>query len=89
MVVLNCWVTETKRHIVLIEQLHQLGEVGQGSCEAVDLINDDDIDLAGSNVLKEPLQGRAVSITAGESPIVVLKAQQSPAGMGLATDISL
>ncbi len=33
-----------------IEQLHELGEIGQRSGQAVDLVNDDDIDLSGFHV---------------------------------------
>jgi hypothetical protein len=43
-----------------IEQFHQLGEIGQGACQAIDLIDDNDIDPVGSNVIEELLQGRAV-----------------------------
>ena len=38
---------------MLIEELDQLGEVGQRSGQPVDLVDDDDVDLAGPNVLQE------------------------------------
>ena len=87
--VLNCWVTETKRHLLLVEQFDQLGEVGQRSGQAVDLVDHDDIDLAGSDVCQEPLQGRPVGVTAREATVLVHRADQRPAGMGLAADIGL
>ena len=31
---------------MLVEQLHQLGEIGQRAGQAVDLVDDDDIDFA-------------------------------------------
>ena len=78
-----------KRHVVLVEQLDELGKIRQGAGQAVDLVDDDDVDLAGSYVLQEPLQGRPVGIAAREAAIVVFGSQQRPAGMGLAADIGL
>ena len=43
-----------------IEQFDQLGEIGQGARQAIDLVDDNDIDPVGSNVIEELLQGRAV-----------------------------
>jgi hypothetical protein len=34
-----------------IEQFDQLGEVRQRSRQAIDLVDDDDVDLAGANVV--------------------------------------
>src|SRR3977135_240825 len=42
-------------HAVLIEQLDQLGKVSQRARQAVDLVDDDDIDLSGSQILNQPL----------------------------------
>ena len=78
-----------ERDVVRIEQFDQLGEIGQRPGQAVDLVDDDDVDLAGPHVCKKPLQGRAVGIAAGKAAIVVLGPQQRPAGMGLAADIGL
>ena len=49
-VVLNCWVTETKDN-VSIKQLDELGKVRQGPGQAVDLIDNDHVDLAGPDIL--------------------------------------
>ena len=49
-----------ERHAVRVEQLDELGEVGQRAGQAIDLVDDDDIDLSGANVGQQPLQGRAV-----------------------------
>ena len=38
-----------------IEELDELGEVGKGPCQPVDLVDHDDVDLAGPNVVQEPL----------------------------------
>jgi hypothetical protein len=60
---------------VLVEQLNQLGKVGQGPRQAVDLIDDDDIDFAGLDILKQPLQGRAIGIATRETAIVIFAAR--------------
>ena len=43
-----------------IEQFDQLGEIGQGARQPIDLVDDYDIDAVGSDVIEELLQGRAV-----------------------------
>ena len=78
-----------KRHAVPVEQLDQLGEVRQRTGQAVDLVDDDDVDLSGSDVGQQPLQGRAIGIAAGEATIVVFGPDHGPAGMSLALDIGL
>ena len=72
-----------------IEQLDQLGEVGQRAGQPVDLVDDDDVDLAGPDILQQPLQGRPVGRSAGEAAIVISGLDQRPAGMGLAFDIGV
>ena len=72
-----------------IEQLDQLGEVGQRPGQAVDLVDDDDIDLPGSDVVQQPLQGGTVGGSAGVPAIVVAGPDQGPAVMGLALDVGL
>ena len=39
-----------------IEQLDQLCEVRQRSGQAIDLVDDDDVDLPASDILQQPLQ---------------------------------
>ena len=72
-----------------IEQFDQLGEIGQGARQPIDLIDDNDIDPAGSNVIEELLQGRAVGGSARETAIVISTTNQYPTGMGLTADIGL
>ena len=43
-----------------VKQLHQLGEIGKGAGEAIDLVDDDDIDQPGPDVGEKKLEGRAV-----------------------------
>ena len=59
-VVLNCWVIETKETPSSVEGFHDLGEIEQRSREPVDFVDHHHVDLAGTNVGQESLQGRAV-----------------------------
>ena len=52
-----------------IEQFDQLGKIGQGARQAIDLVDDNDIDPVGANVIEELLQGRAVSGSARKAAI--------------------
>ena len=74
---------------MLIEEFHQLGKIGERTGQPVDLVDDDDVDLAGADIVQQTLQGRAVGVAAGEAAIVVFGPDQGPAGMGLASDIGL
>ena len=49
-----------ERDIVFVEQLDQLGEVGQRPCQPVDLVDDDDVHPAGANVVQQLCQGGPV-----------------------------
>jgi hypothetical protein len=72
-----------------IEQFDQFGEIGQGARQAIDLVDDNDIDPVGSNVIEELLQGRAVGGSAREAAIVISGTNQCPTGMSLTADIGL
>ena len=78
-----------ERHAMGVEQLHELGKVGQRAGEAIDLVDDDDVDLSGLNVLQQALQRRPLGRAAGIAAIVVARPDQGPSGMGLAPDIGL
>jgi hypothetical protein len=41
-----------------------LAKIRQGAGQAVDLVDDDDVDLAGPHVLQEPLQSWPIGVTA-------------------------
>jgi hypothetical protein len=45
---------------MLVEQLDQLGKIGERAGQPIDLIDHDDVDLAGPDVGEEVLQGRTV-----------------------------
>src|SRR5258706_9591509 len=58
-----------------------------GPRQAVDLIDNDDVDLPGADVLQQSLQIGTVGRPTRVSPIVIAGPDQGPAGMGLAFDI--
>ena len=70
-----------------IEQFNQLGEVRQRPRQAVDLVDDDDVNLPGTDIFQQFLKVRPVGGPARVSPVVVAGSDQGPAGMGLAFDI--
>ena len=70
-----------------IEQLDQLGEVGKRPRQTVDLVDDDDVDLAGADIVQQSLQVGTVGGPTGISAIVIAGPNQGLAGMGLALDI--
>ena len=76
-------------HPVLVEQLDQLGEIGERAGQAIDLIDHHDGDLAGPDVGQEVLQCRAVEGGARETAVVVVIGDEPPAFMRLAFDIGL
>ena len=78
-----------ERHGVLVEQLDQLCEIGERPGQAVDLINDDNVDLLGPDLRQQPLQGGAVERSTGECAVIVAVVDRVPALMRLALDVGL
>jgi hypothetical protein len=76
-------------HIMMIEQLDELGKIGQRSRQPIDLVDNDDVNSTTSNRGKELLQGRAVHAGAGETAIFEGVASEPPALMRLALDTGL
>ena len=70
-----------------IEQFDQLGEVGQRPRQTVDLVDDDDVDLPGANIIQQLLKVGAVGGPAGIPAVIITGPDQGPAGMGLTLDI--
>ena len=70
-----------------VECLHNLGEVGETACEAIDLVDDDDVHLAGADVRKQPLQSGSIHISARVTTIIIAARQQDPALLPLALRI--
>ena len=70
-----------------VEQFDQLGEVGERAGQPVDLVDDDDVDPASANVVKEPLERWPLHRAAGVAAVVVVGSDQLPAFVGLALDV--
>jgi len=72
-----------------IEQFDQLGKVGQGPCQAIDLVDDNDIKLPGGGYRPAISAGRGDRWTPPDIPRrVISRPDQVPAGMGLTLNIS-
>ena len=74
---------------MLIENLDQLRKVGKRARQSVNLVDQDNVDLAGANVVEQSLQGRAVQRCAGQPAVVIMVGDEPPAFMGLALYIGL
>ena len=72
-----------------IEDLDDLGEIGEGARQAIDLVGDQQINLTRLDVGEELLQGRAVHRSAGIAAIVVMLRQHGPTLVPLAPDEGL
>jgi hypothetical protein len=72
-----------------VEQLDQLGEIGERPGQTVDLVDDDDIDLAAADIIQQLLQRGAVERGARQTAIVVAGSDQPPALVGLTLDVGL
>jgi hypothetical protein len=66
-------------HALCIEGFHDLGEVEQRTGQPIDFVDHDNVDVAGDNVAKKVLQGRAVHGPAREAAIVIQGRQDHPA----------
>ena len=75
----NCCVTETKVTSCWSNSLDQLGEVHEDAAEAVDLVDDDDVDHAGLDIAQQALQGGPLQRAARDAAVVVAVGQRHPA----------
>ena len=72
-----------------IQHIDDLGEIGERPGQAVDLVNDNDLNLASLDIGEEPLQGRALYRAAREASVVVHFGARDPSGVTLARDVGL
>ena len=54
-----------------IEQLDQFGEVRQRPCQTVDLVDNDDVNLPGADIVQQSLQVGAIGGPARISAVVI------------------
>ena len=74
---------------VLVEHLDQPGKIHQRAGQPVDLVDHDDIDLAGLDVGQQPLERGALQGATGEAAIVIAVGDEDPSLGALAGDIGL
>ena len=72
-----------------LEHVHHLGEVGQASGQAVDLVDDHDVHLAGLDVRQQAFEGGAVHVAPGVGGVVVVVGDRNPALGALADDVGV
>jgi hypothetical protein len=76
-----------ERHSMGVEELDQLGEVGERAGQPVDLVDNDHVDPVSANVIKELLERWPVHRAARVATVVVAGPDQLPALMSLALDV--
>ncbi len=86
-VVLKDWVMETKLVPALSSASTSLAKSSKRAGQAVDLVDDDDVDLARCDIGQQALQRRTRQRAAGDAAIVIAVVQQHPAFAGLARHI--
>ena len=74
---------------MLVEDLGQFGEVGERAGQAIDLVDDDDVELASPHQVHQLLKAWTVHVAAGEATVVEAIGEQLPAFMGLRANIGL
>jgi hypothetical protein len=72
-----------------VEDLDDLGEIGQRSRQSIDLVDDDHVDSASANVVQHPPRRRAIHRAAGIGAVVVERGEGGPTFVLLARDIGL
>lgn len=72
-----------------VEDLDHAGEVGQGPCQPVDLVDNDDIDTVAGHVVQQALQASTVHRAARDTTIVIPLAHRLPTFAHLALDEGL
>ena len=78
-----------ERGVGLLELLDDPREVGETASQPVDLVDDDDVDLARLHVLEQGLQGRPFHRPTRDAAVVVTLAVKAPALVALAGNVSL
>ena len=88
-VVLNDWVMETKVTSAAFESLDQFEKIEHRPGKPVDLVDNDDVDLAGFDICEQSLERRALQGAAGYAAVVIAVGDQHPAFRALAGDVGL
>lgn len=84
---IECLRDRNECDISAIEDLDQANEIGQTTCQPINLVNHNDINLASLDVLHEPSESRPLEPAARMAAIVVRSRQFDPALVLLAPNI--
>jgi hypothetical protein len=74
---------------VRVEQFDQLGEVSKRTGQPVDLVDDDHVDLAGSDIGQQLLERRPLHRTSRKAAVVMSFSGELPSFMRLALNVGL
>jgi hypothetical protein len=72
-----------------IEDLDDLGKIGERAGQPVDLVDNDGVDPPRREVSQQLLQSRSIRPRAGEPAVIISRAQADPAFLPLALDEGL
>ena len=72
-----------------VEDVDDFGEICQRPGQPVDLVDNDDLNPAGLDVLQKPLEGRPLHGAARQASVVIHVSKRDPSGVALAHDIGL
>src|SRR5215211_5200659 len=78
-----------ERDRVHLEQLDQLGEIGERARQPVDLVHHHEVDPAGPNIAQQGLERRPFQRGPGEAAVIIVIWDEPPALLRLAVDVSL
>jgi hypothetical protein len=87
-VVLNCWVTDTKE-TPCVESFNDLGKIGQAPRQSINLVDNDRIDPSVFNVLQYTLKRWSLHASTRISTVVVQSRKRCPSLLLLAGDEGL
>ncbi len=72
---------------MLIEYLHQLGKVGQGACQAVDFVDQDNVNAPCPDICQELFERRPFHRATGKPAVSIERGNKPPTFMCLTFDI--
>ena len=70
-----------------IQNLDDLGEVGERARQAIHLVDNDHIDALCPDIVQQPNETRPLHVAAGEPAVVISRRQLSPAFVLLARNV--
>src|SRR5690606_36690245 len=78
-----------KTDVMLLKQLDQTGKIRERAGQAIDLVDNHDIDASRGDIGEQLLKAGPFHAATGIAPVIIAGGQGPPAYAGLALDISL